>query len=124
MQGVADVVEAELFGLFFQRGEQAFVEADGGAAFSADDMVMVVAGLLGKIEGFPCQNDSLEQAGFPQGLKDAVDGGAVADLRTHLRKDLFRGEGGRGLGEHVEDCPTAGSGLQARFAEWVGRLGV
>ena len=47
LEGVADVMEAELFGFFFQRGDEAFVEADGGAAFSADDVVMVVAGLLG-----------------------------------------------------------------------------
>ena len=46
-----DVVEAELFGLLFQGGDQALVETDGRAAFPADDVVMVVAGLLGKIEG-------------------------------------------------------------------------
>jgi hypothetical protein len=42
-------------------------------------MVMMVAGLLGKIEGFAVQNDPLDQAGLPEGLEDSVDGGAVAD---------------------------------------------
>lgn len=73
-------MEAELFGFFFQRGDKAFVEAYGGAAFSADDVVMVVAGLLGKIEGFALQDEALNEAGLPEGLEDAVDGGAIADL--------------------------------------------
>jgi len=61
---VADVVEAELFGLLFQGGDQALIETDRGAAFPADDMVMVVAGLLGKVERLARQNDPLDQAGF------------------------------------------------------------
>ena len=64
LEGVADIVEAELLGLLFQRGDQALIETDGGAAFPADDMVMVVAGLLGKVEGLARQNDPLDQAGF------------------------------------------------------------
>jgi len=77
---VADVVEAELFGLLFQWGDQAFVEADGGTAFAANNVVMMVIRLLGEIEGFSGQDDPLDQAGLPEGLQDAVDGGAVADL--------------------------------------------
>ena len=42
LEGVADVVEAELFGLLFQWGDQAFVEADRGTAFAADNVVMMV----------------------------------------------------------------------------------
>jgi hypothetical protein len=52
LEGVADILEAELFGLFFQWGDQALIETDGGAAFPADDVVMMVIRFLGKIEGF------------------------------------------------------------------------
>ena len=80
LEGVVDVVEAELFGPLFKGGDEAFVQADGGAAFPADDVVMVVAGLLGKIEGFALQEEALNEAGLPEGFEDAVDGGAIADL--------------------------------------------
>ena len=73
-------MEAELFGLLFQWGDQAFVETDGGAAFPADDVVMMVIRFLGKIEGFAPEDDPLDEAGFSQGLQNPVDGGAVADL--------------------------------------------
>ena len=77
---MTDIVKAELFSLFFQRGDQALIETDGGAAFPADDVVMVVAGFLRKIEGLSCQNDPLNQAGFAEGLQNSINGGAVADL--------------------------------------------
>jgi len=77
---VADVAEAKLLGLLLQWGDQTFIQADGGAAFPADDVVMVVTGLLGKIKGFPVENDPLDETCFPQGFQNAVDGGAIADL--------------------------------------------
>jgi len=95
LEGMADIAEAELFGPFFQRRDEAFVQADGGAAFPADNVVMVVAGLLGKIEGFSGENDPLDQARLPQRFQDAVDRGPVTDLRTHL------GESVRGKGERL-----------------------
>ena len=49
LEGVADVAEAELAGFFFQGGDEAFVEADGGVALPADDVVVMVVGFLGKI---------------------------------------------------------------------------
>ena len=111
MEGVTDVVEAELFGLLFQGGDQALVEADGGAAFTADDMVMVVVGLLGKVEGFSAQNDTLNQAGFAEGLQDAINRGSVADLRPNSGEDLLRGEGRGSLFESLEDPPAAWGGF-------------
>lgn len=116
---MADLVESELLGLFFQRRDQALVEANGGAAFAADDVVMVVTGLLGKVEGFPAQNDALNQAGFAKGLEDAIDGGPVADLRPHFGKNLLRGEGGGGLCEGCENPPAAGGGFQTGPAKGV-----
>lgn len=86
-------MEAELAGFFFQRRDQTFIEADGGAAFPADDVVMVMAGLLRKIKGLALENESLNQAGLPEGFQNSVDGGPVADLRSHLGMNLFRGEG-------------------------------
>ena len=59
-------MEAELFGLLFQWGDQAFVETDGRAAFPADDVVVVMAGLLGKIEGLARQDEALNEAGLPE----------------------------------------------------------
>ena len=44
---MTDIVKAELLGFFFQRVDQALVETDGGAAFPADNVVVVMAGLLG-----------------------------------------------------------------------------
>jgi hypothetical protein len=73
-------VEAKLFGFLFQRGDQAFVETDRGTAFPADDVVMVMVGLLGKIEGLASQDNALDQTGFAEGLQYAVDGGPVADI--------------------------------------------
>ena len=73
-------MESQLLGFFFQRGDQALVETDGGAAFPADDVVMVMTGLLGKIEGLASQDNTLDQTNLAEGLQDAVDGGPVADL--------------------------------------------
>jgi hypothetical protein len=42
LEGVADVVEAELFGLLFEGGDEALIQADGGATLPADNVVMVV----------------------------------------------------------------------------------
>lgn len=108
---MADVVEAELFSLLFQRRDQTFVEADRGAAFPADNMVMVVTGLLRKIERLSRQNDPLHQAGFAEGLQNTVNGRPVADLRPHLGENLFGGEGGGGLFQGLENPATAGGGL-------------
>jgi hypothetical protein len=79
LEGVADIAEAELTGFFFQRGDEAFIQADRGAAFPADNVVMVVAGLLGKIKGFPVKNDPLDETCFPQGFQNAVDRSPVTD---------------------------------------------
>ena len=49
LEGVADVAEAEFFRRFFEGGDEAFVEADGGVALPADDVVVMVVRLLGKI---------------------------------------------------------------------------
>ena len=80
MEGVTDIVETELFGFLFQGGDQAFVEADRGTAFPADNVVMVMTGLLGKIKGLASQDNALDQTSFAEGLQYAVDGGPVADL--------------------------------------------
>ena len=80
LEGVADVAEAKSFGRLFQGGDEAFVQTNGGAAFPADDVVMVVAGLLGKIESFALQDEALNEAGLPEGLEDSINGGAIADL--------------------------------------------
>ena len=119
MEGVPDVVKAELFGLLFQGGDQALVETDGGAAFPADDVVMVVAGFLRKIEGLSRQNDPLNQAGFAEGLQNAINGGAVADLRPDLGLDLFRGKRGTGFLQDFQNCPAPWSRFQARLPKGI-----
>ena len=124
LERVANLTETELFGFFFQRGDQTFIEADGTAAFSADDVVMMVIGLLGKIQGFAGKNDPLDQAGFPERFQNSVDGGPVADLRSHLGMNLFRREGGGGLFQHLEDRPPSGSRLQAGLPEWIAGVGM
>jgi hypothetical protein len=43
LEGVTDVAEAKSFGRLFQGGDEALVQANGGAAFPADNVVMVVA---------------------------------------------------------------------------------
>ena len=73
-------MEAELTGFFFQGGDQALVEADGGVALAADDVVVMVVGLLGKVKGFAFEGESLGEACLAEGVEDPVDGGAVAQL--------------------------------------------
>jgi len=46
---VTDFVKAELLGFFFQRGNEALIQTNGDAALPADDVMMVMIGLLGKI---------------------------------------------------------------------------
>ena len=116
---MADVVEAELFSLLFQRRDQTFVEADRGAAFPADNMVMVVTGLLRKVESLARQNDPLNQAGLAEGFQNTVNGRPVADLRPHLGENLLRGEGGGGLFQGLENRAAAGGGLQAGPAQGI-----
>ena len=81
---MADVVEAELTGFFLKRGNQTLVEADGGVAFAADDVVVMVLRLLRKVEGFTPKRDSLQKAGFIKGFEDPIDSGSIAGSRTDL----------------------------------------
>ena len=80
MQGVADVLEAELAGFFLERCDEALVEANGRATLAANDVVMMVTGLLGQVEGFAFEGESLGEAGLAEGVEDSIDGGAVAHL--------------------------------------------
>ena len=80
LERVVNILKAELVGFFFQWGDEALVEADGGAALAANDVVMVVARLLGQVEGFAFEGESLGEAGLAEGVEDSVDGGAVAHL--------------------------------------------
>jgi hypothetical protein len=84
LEGVADVVEAELTCFFLKRGNQALVEADGGVAFAADDVVVMVLGLLGKVESFSPKRDSLQEAGFIKGFEDPIDSGSIASSGADL----------------------------------------
>ena len=49
LEGVVNVLKAELAGFFLERCDEALVEADGGVTFAADDVVVVVVRLLGKV---------------------------------------------------------------------------
>ena len=80
LERVVNILKAELVGFFFQWGDEALVEADGGAALAANDVVMVVARLLGKIKSFALEGESLGEASLVERVEDAVDGGAVAHL--------------------------------------------
>jgi hypothetical protein len=84
LEGVADVVEAELTGFFLKRGNQTLVEADGGVAFAADDVVVMVLRLLGKVESFSPKRDSLQEAGFIKGFEDPIDSGSIAGSGSDL----------------------------------------
>ena len=77
-------MEAELTGFFLKRGNQALVEADGGVAFAADDVVVMVLRLLGKVESFSPKRDSLQEAGFIKGFEDPIDSGSIAGSGTDL----------------------------------------
>ena len=120
---MADVLEAELAGFFLERCDEALVEADGGVTFAADDVVVVVIGLFGKIESFSFEGDSLEEACLAEGFEDSVDGGAVAGGGADLGVDLLGGEGGAGFFKEAEDSPAAGGGLEASSAERICSFG-
>jgi len=120
LEGVADVVEAELTGCFLKRGNQALVEADGGVAFAADDVVVMVLRLLGKVESFSPKRDSLQKAGFIKGFEDPIDSGSIAGGRADLGVDLFGGEGGAGFFDQAKDSPATRGGFQARLAKGIG----
>ena len=47
-------------------------------AFAADDVVVMVIRLFGKVESFSFEGDSLEEACLAEGFEDSVDGGAIA----------------------------------------------
>ena len=53
--------------------------------------------LLGEVQGFAFERESLGEACLAEGVEDSVDRGAVAHLRAHLAVDLFWGKGGGGL---------------------------
>jgi len=97
LEGVADVVEAELTGFFFQGRNQALVEADGGVAFAADDVVVMVLRLLGKVESFSPKRDSLQETGFIKGFEDPIDSGSIAGSGTDLGINMVWREGSDGF---------------------------
>lgn len=41
---------------------------------------MMVTGLLGQVEGFAFEGESLGEAGMAEGVEDSIDGGAVAHI--------------------------------------------
>ena len=88
---MADVLEAELAGFFLERCDEALVEADGGVTFAADDVVVVVIGLFGKIESFSFEGDSLDEASLAERIEDPVDGGAIAGGGAGFGVDLVGG---------------------------------
>ena len=77
-------MEAELTCFFLKRGNQALVEADGRVAFAADDVVVMVLGLLGKVESFSPKRDSLQETGFIKGFEDPIDSGSIAGSGSDL----------------------------------------
>ena len=91
--------------------------------FAADDVVVVVIGLFGKIESFYFEGDSLEEACLAEGFEDSVDGGAVAGGGADLGVDLLGGEGGAGFFKVAVDSPAAGGGLEASSAEKIRSFG-
>ena len=91
--------------------------------FAADDVVVVVIGLFGKIESFSFEGDSLEEACLAEGFEDSVDGGAVAGGGADLGVDLLGGEGGAGFFKEAEDSPAAGGGFEASSAERIRSFG-
>jgi len=108
---MADVMKAELAGLLFQWRDEAFVQADGRAAFPADNVVMVVVRLFREVERFSFENEALDQAGLPQGFQNSIHRGSVADLGSDLGVNLLGGEGRGGLVKDFQDCAAAGGRL-------------
>ena len=104
---MADVVEAELTGFFLKRGNQALVEADGGVAFAADDVVVMVLGLLGKVESFSPKRDSLQEAGFIKGFEDPIDSGSIASCGTDLGINVVWRKRSDGFFEDFKNCAAS-----------------
>ena len=121
---MADIAEAELAGFLFQWGDEAFVQANGGATFSANDVMMVVVRLLGEVKRFALENEALDQAGFAKGLENAIHRGPVADFRPHFSVNLVRTEGRGGHLQNLQNCPAPGGRLESGLAQRVSCLGV
>jgi hypothetical protein len=117
---VADVVEAELTCFFLKRGNQALVEADGGVAFAAYDVVVMVLRLLRKVKSFSPKRDSLQESGFIQGFEDPIDSGSIAGGGTDLGMNLVWGERSDGFFDEAKDSSTTWGGFQARLAKGIG----
>lgn len=116
---MADVAEAELTGFFLKRGNQALVEADGGVAFAADDVVVMVLRLLREVESFSPKRDSLQEAGFIKGFEDPIDSSAIAGGGTDLGINLVWRERSDGFFNEAKDGPATRGGFQARLAKGV-----
>ena len=101
-------------GFFLKRGNQALVEADGGVAFAADDVVVMMLRLLWKVESFSPKRDSLQEAGFIQGFEDPIDSGSIAGGGTDLGINLVWGERSGGFFDEAKDSSTTRGGFQAR----------
>jgi hypothetical protein len=52
---------------------------------------MVVVGLFGKVESFPFEGDSLDEACLAEGLEDPVNGGAIASGGAGFGVDMIGG---------------------------------
>jgi hypothetical protein len=85
---------------------------------------MMVVGLFGKVESFSFEGDSLDEACLAEGLKDPVDGGAIASSGASFGVDLVWGQGGTGFFEKAEDGSATWSGFETCLAERVGIGGV
>jgi hypothetical protein len=87
---VTDIVETEIESHLFQRSYHALFQADGRITSSADHMVVVVRRFLGKVELLAFDNHALEESRLIKGVKDPVNGRAVADFTTYQGMNLFR----------------------------------
>ena len=112
-------MKPKLPGFFFQSGNQALVEADGGVALAADDVVVMVISLFREVESFSAKRDSLKKAGFIKRFEDPVDGGAIAGGGTHLGVNLVWRERSVGFFDKAKDSPTTRSGLQTCLAKGI-----
>jgi hypothetical protein len=52
---------------------------------------MVMVGLFGKVESFSFEGDSLDEACLAEGLKDPIDGGAIAGSGASFGVDMVGG---------------------------------
>jgi hypothetical protein len=119
LEGVADVVEAELTCFFFQGRNQALVEADGGVTFAADDVVVMVLRLFREVESFSPKRDSLQEAGFIKGFENPIDSGSIAGGGTDLGINLVWRERSDGFFDEAKDGSATRGGFQARLAKGV-----